>query len=227
MPDAWCWSLWSLWSRAGWWGHWSCAHSVSGGNRDRQSRLRSAVTKAPALTSSELVATEITSVAGFPPYWLADFIFFDAPPPTSLSLPLDAEDSEELLSGLRLTSRVGAPSRKCPRVGAPSGSATEWTHQHLGGAGNWSCTGEAKWCPEASSRGDAKQPRRCAGRRAGAHRRGKGPPTSSDKFNGSVPRGCTAFMVAIRGNRVLLEPNFREAAPLGSPEQLALLDRAR
>jgi hypothetical protein len=28
------------------------------------------------------------------------------------------------------------------------------------------------WCTEASSRGEAKQPRRCAGRRAGAHRRG-------------------------------------------------------
>jgi hypothetical protein len=30
-------------------------------------------------------------------------------------------------------------------------------------------TGEAEWCPEASSRGDAKQPRRRAGRRSGAH----------------------------------------------------------
>jgi hypothetical protein len=34
-------------------------------------------------------------------------------------------------------------------------------------------TGEAEWLPEASSRGDAKQPRRCAGRQAGAHRRGE------------------------------------------------------
>jgi hypothetical protein len=30
-------------------------------------------------------------------------------------------------------------------------------------------TGEAEWCPEASSRGDAKQPKRRAGRRSGAH----------------------------------------------------------
>ena len=40
-------------------------------------------------------------------------------------------------------------------------------------------TGEAEWCPEASSRGDAKQPkqpRRCAGRQAGAHRRGEDSP---------------------------------------------------
>jgi hypothetical protein len=39
--------------------------------------------------------------------------------------------------------------------------------------------GEAEWCPEASSRGDAKQPkqpRRCAGRQAGAHRRGEDSP---------------------------------------------------
>jgi hypothetical protein len=36
-------------------------------------------------------------------------------------------------------------------------------------------TGEARWCPEASSRGDAKQPRRRAGRRAGVHRRGREP----------------------------------------------------
>jgi hypothetical protein len=28
-------------------------------------------------------------------------------------------------------------------------------------------TGEVKWCPEASRRGDANQPRRRAGRRAG------------------------------------------------------------
>jgi hypothetical protein len=44
-------------------------------------------------------------------------------------------------------------------------------------------TGEAEWCPKASSRGDAKQPnkqpRRCAGRRARAHRRGEEPPTRS------------------------------------------------
>jgi hypothetical protein len=38
-------------------------------------------------------------------------------------------------------------------------------------------TGEAKWCPKASSRGYAKQPRRRAGRRAGAHRRTEEPPT--------------------------------------------------
>jgi hypothetical protein len=37
-------------------------------------------------------------------------------------------------------------------------------------------TGEAEWCPEASSRGDAKQPRRCAGRQAGAHKRGEDSP---------------------------------------------------
>jgi hypothetical protein len=40
-------------------------------------------------------------------------------------------------------------------------------------------TGEAKWCPEASRQGDAKHPRRRAGRRAGAHRRGEEPPTRS------------------------------------------------
>jgi hypothetical protein len=34
-------------------------------------------------------------------------------------------------------------------------------------------TGEAEWCPEASSRGDAKQPRRRASR-AGALTRGAG-----------------------------------------------------
>jgi hypothetical protein len=41
-------------------------------------------------------------------------------------------------------------------------------------------TGEARWCPtEASRRGDAKQPRRRAGRRAGTHWRAKSPPTRS------------------------------------------------
>jgi hypothetical protein len=36
------------------------------------------------------------------------------------------------------------------------------------------CTGEAEWHPEASSRGDAKQPKRRAGRRSGAHTGGWG-----------------------------------------------------
>jgi hypothetical protein len=49
-------------------------------------------------------------------------------------------------------------------------------------------TGEAEWRPEASSRGDAKQPkqpRRCAGRQAGAHRRGEDSPLPFDEVSGS------------------------------------------
>jgi hypothetical protein len=40
-------------------------------------------------------------------------------------------------------------------------------------------TDEAKWYPEASSRGDAKQPKRRTRRRASAHRRGEEPPARS------------------------------------------------
>jgi hypothetical protein len=59
-------------------------------------------------------------------------------------------------------------------------------------------TGEAKWCPEASCRGDAKQPRRRAGRKAGAHRRGEEP--RQESFPRSAGRECTAFTSASRGN---------------------------
>jgi hypothetical protein len=55
-------------------------------------------------------------------------------------------------------------------------------------------TGEVKWCPEASRRGDAKQPRRRAGRRAGAHRRGEEPPTRSADLD-----PVAAFTFAFRG----------------------------
>jgi hypothetical protein len=50
-------------------------------------------------------------------------------------------------------------------------------------------TGEAKWCPkaEASSRGDAKQPRRRAGARA------------PDEISGSRPREYRAFAFEFRG----------------------------
>jgi hypothetical protein len=73
-------------------------------------------------------------------------------------------------------------TRSTRRVGAPSGRGAMcpgWTHtpapgrcKQLGYTGQ--ATGEAEWCPEASSRaprGDAKQPRRRA-RRAGALTRG-------------------------------------------------------
>jgi hypothetical protein len=72
-------------------------------------------------------------------------------------------------------------------------------------------TGEAKWCPEASSRGDAKQPRRRAGRRAGVHRRGEEPPTRSADLG--RPRGCRAFAFASRGEKLYFNQEFREAVP--------------
>jgi hypothetical protein len=56
-------------------------------------------------------------------------------------------------------------------------------------------TGEAKWCSEASRRGDAKQPRRRAGRRA--HRRGEEPPTRSTDLN--PPREYRASAFEFRG----------------------------
>jgi hypothetical protein len=55
-------------------------------------------------------------------------------------------------------------------------------------------TGEAEWLPEASSRGDAKQPRRRAGRRSGAHTGGGG---------GTDPHERLRLTFAFRGLRVL------------------------
>jgi hypothetical protein len=50
-----------------------------------------------------------------------------------------------------------------------SGRCPESAYQHLGG------TGEAKWCPEASSRGDSAQAaEETRGRRSGAHTGGGG-----------------------------------------------------
>jgi hypothetical protein len=65
----------------------------------------------------------------------------------------------------------GAPSRH-----TSTGCAADGVHKYrLGDSGG---TG-VEWCPDARAarraarRGDAEQPRRCAGRRAGAHRRGE------------------------------------------------------
>jgi hypothetical protein len=69
---------------------------------------------------------------------------------------------------VRLAHRVGAPSRRCHRVGTPApGRCRQLELQK--------CARARGWCPEASSRVEANQPRRRAGRRVGAHRRGKGP----------------------------------------------------
>jgi hypothetical protein len=70
-----------------------------------------------------------------------------------------------------------------PVGGAPS------RHTGTGGAGRWGTRGqpegvslrESSGAPtqaarQAARRGDAEQPRRCAGRRAGAHRRGEDSP---------------------------------------------------
>jgi hypothetical protein len=62
---------------------------------------------------------------------------------------------------------LGQEVRLTHRVGAPVGGATEWAHQHLGGAGKWRCRGArlvregARWCApkqaaETNSRGDAR-----------------------------------------------------------------------
>jgi hypothetical protein len=81
---------------------------------------------------------------------------------------------------------------------SPSGCTSTWEVQANGGEEeHGSCARARGWCPEASSRGEAKQPRRCAGRRAGAHRRGEGPPAR--KLPRSAGRECRALMAAIRG----------------------------
>jgi hypothetical protein len=70
-------------------------------------------------------------------------------------------------------------------------------------------TGEAKWCPKASSRGDAKQPRRCQaaeetrGPQSGRAQEGR---RALDEVSGSRPRECRAFAFAFRGVEVLLQP---------------------
>jgi hypothetical protein len=107
----------------------------------------------------------------------------------------------------------------------PVGRAPEQAHQHLvGGAGRaaWGThTGEAKRCPEASRRGDAKQPRRRAGRRAGAHRRGEEPPTSS-----ADPDPVNAGRLRLRcsgGWKFYFNKKFTEALSLS----LSLLSKVR
>jgi hypothetical protein len=73
----------------------------------------------------------------------------------------------------------GAPSRH-----TGTGGAADGVHDHYlrdSGAGDRSPTGRSRVAPrttarQAAIRGDVEQPRRCAGRQAGAHRRGEDSP---------------------------------------------------
>jgi hypothetical protein len=76
------------------------------------------------------------------------------------------------LSSLSCSSPSGCPQWEA----APSRHTSS---QQPGRCMQLGYTGEAEWRPEASSRGDVKQPkqpRRCAGRRTGAYRRGEDSP---------------------------------------------------
>jgi hypothetical protein len=92
----------------------------------------------------------------------------------------------------RLTHRAGAPSRRCPRVDTPAPGRCSQLGLHRRGqvvprSRPWKQAAEAK--PSS---------RRCAGRKAGAHRRDEEP--RQESLPGSAGRECTAFTSAIRAD---------------------------
>jgi hypothetical protein len=86
----------------------------------------------------------------------------------------------------------------------PVGGATEWAHQHLGGAGNWSCRGARLVREGARVVLRSKQPRRSqAAEETRGPQGGRAQETRqrapTRKLSRSAGRECRAFASAIRG----------------------------
>ena len=101
-----------------------------------------------------------------------------------------------LASGQEVRStRSGCPQWEVPRVGTPAPEVqAAGVHRESSGAPT-----QAAWQRQAARRGDAEQPRRCAGRRAAARRRGEDSPLTG-------LADLRGVYVCVPGIEVLLQP---------------------